>query len=212
MADSRISRRKFLTGAGALAGGVAAAGVLRGLDAEPVFAGRNLRPVAQIDNPLEYYPDRAWEDVYRNQYSYDRSFTYVCSPNDTHACRIQAFVRNGVVTRVEQPYEHQNYKDLYGNQATQAWNPRMCLKGYTFHRRVYGPYRLRYPMVRKGWKQWADEGFLSLSDDPSRRTKYKFDSRGSDEFVRLSWDEISTYLAKGLMAIAETYRDRKSVV
>ena len=91
MADGRISRRKFLTGAGALAGGVAAAGVLRGLDAEPVFAGRNLRPVAQIDNPLEYYPDRAWEDVYRNQYSYDRSFTYVCSPNDTHACRIQAW-------------------------------------------------------------------------------------------------------------------------
>ena len=205
MADGKITRRKFLTGTGALAGGLAAAGVFQGLDTDPALAGRNLKPTAQIDNPLEYYPDRAWEDVYRNQYSYDRSFTYVCSPNDTHGCRIQAFVRNGVVTRVEQPYEHQNYKDLYGNRATQSWNPRMCLKGYTFHRRVYGPYRLRYPMVRKGWKQWADDGFPSLSDDPSLRTMYKFDSRGTDEFVRLSWDETNTFLAKGLMAIAETY-------
>src|SRR3972149_6146434 len=79
------------------------------------------------------------------------TFTFTCSPNDTHACRVRAFVRNEVVMRVEQNYDHQNYSDLYGNKATRNWNPRMCLKGYTFHRRVYGPYRLRYPDIRKRW-------------------------------------------------------------
>ncbi|MBI2935726.1 MAG: molybdopterin-dependent oxidoreductase [Chloroflexi bacterium] len=206
MAEDKISRRQFLVGAGALAGGLATPAVLRPLEKEgPGFVGRSLVPATQIGNPLEYYPGRAWEEVYRNQYSYDRSFTYVCSPNDTHACRINAFVRNGIVTRVEQYYEHQNYQDLYGNRATQTWNPRMCLKGYTFHRRVYGPYRLKYPMVRKGWKEWADAAFPSLSDTPALRAKYKFDSRGTDEFVRLSWDEINGYLARGLRAIATTY-------
>ena len=54
--------------------------------------------------------------------------------------------------RVEQNYDHQTYEDLYGNRGTFAHNPRMCLKGYTFHRRVYGPYRLKGPLMRKGWK------------------------------------------------------------
>ena len=67
------------------------------------------------------------------QYRYDSSFTWVCLPNDTHACRIRAFVRNGVVMRVEQNYDHQTYEDLYGNRVTFAHNPRMCLKGFTFH-------------------------------------------------------------------------------
>ena len=131
MAQRRVTRGQLLKGIGALGGSVAAAELQQSLEAAPAFAGRNLRPAAQVDNPLEYYADQTWEEVYRNQYGYDRSFTYVCSPNDTHACRIQAFVRNGIVTRVEQPYEHQDYQDLYGNQATQAWNPRMCLKGFT---------------------------------------------------------------------------------
>jgi nitrate reductase alpha subunit len=120
-------------------------------------------------------------------------------------CRVRAFERNGVVTRLEQNYDHQNYKDLYGNQATFAWNPRMCLKGYTMHRRVYGPYRAKGPMIRKGWMRWADDGFPSLSDNPELRTSYKFDSRGTDEFVRLTWDKATNYVAKGMIAIAQTY-------
>lgn len=191
----KLSRRQFLK----TAASVAALGTLGGVS----WAGRTLQPAVQIDNPLEYYPDRDWERVYHDQYRYDGSFTYVCSPNDTHACRVRAFVRNGVVMRVEQNYDHHKIKDLYGNQATRAWNPRMCLKGYTFHRRVYGPYRLKYPIVRKGWKQWADDGFPHLT--PQLRTKYKFDSRGTDSFVRLSWDEATYYIARGLIAIAKTY-------
>jgi nitrate reductase alpha subunit len=161
-----------------------------------------------IDNPLEFYPTRDWEKVYRDQYRYDSSFTYVCSPNDTHACRLRAFVRNGVVIRMEQNYDSQKIMDIgldKGAQATRGWNPRGCLKGFTMTRRLYGPARLRYPMMRQGWKQWADDGFPSLSDDITLRTKYKFDSRGTDTFLRLSWDEVNDYLARALTTLAETY-------
>jgi len=205
MTKREISRRQLLAGTAGVAGAAAGAQALRSLAAEPNFEGRALAPVAQIENPLEYYPDRDWEEVYRNQYAYDRTFTFICAPNDTHMCRVRAFVRNGVVIRLEQNYDYQRYSDLYGNKATYAWNPRMCLKGYTMHRRVYGPYRAKGPMIRKGWKQWADDGFPALSDDPALRTRYKFDSRGTDTFVRASWDEAAAYTAKGLMAIARTY-------
>jgi nitrate reductase alpha subunit len=163
-----------------------------------------LEPVS-VENPLGSYPNRDWEKVYLDQYRYDSTFTWVCGPNDTHMCRLRAFVRNGVMIRSEQNYDHERCGDLYGNHATKAWNPRGCPKGYTMQRRVYGPYRLKGPVVRKGWKEWADAGFPSLSDQPELRKRYKFDDRGNDTFVRVTWDETFKYLADGLAAVASTY-------
>ena len=191
----QLSRRQFLK---ASAGTVAVAAV-----ADKALALTALQPVVEVDNPLGEYPDRSWERVYHDQYRYDSSFTWCCSPNDTHACRIRAFVRNGVVMRVEQNYDHQTYEDLYGNRGTFAHNPRMCLKGFTFHRRVYGPYRLKGPLMRKGWKQWMDDGSPELTSDAKR--KYKFDSRFLDDMVRVSWDTAFTYVAKGLVVIGTRY-------
>lgn len=156
-----------------------------------------------IDNPLAYYPNRDWEEIYRDQYRYDSKFSWVCSPNDTHACRVMAFVRNGIVIRLGNQYDYQNYADIYGNKATPNWNPRQCAKGYTFHRLVYGPYRLKHPIVRQGWREWADDGFPELTD--ANKEKYKFSSRGTDRFEKVSWDEIYTYIGKALIAIARRY-------
>jgi nitrate reductase alpha subunit len=161
------------------------------------------KPIETVENPLAYYPNRDWEKIYRDQYRYDSSFSWVCSPNDTHACRANAFVRNGVVVREGEQYDYQNYKDIYGNKSTASWNPRQCAKGYTFHRLVYGPYRLKYPLIRRGWKQWADDGFPMLTEE--NKKKYKFDSRGTDQLDKASWDEINTYIAKGMMAISKRY-------
>ncbi len=158
-----------------------------------------------VENPLGAYPNRDWEKVYLDQYHYDRTFTWICAPNDTHMCRLRAFVRNGVILRSEQNYDHDRCGDLYGNKATKAWNPRGCPKGFTMQRRVYGPYRLKGPVLRQGWKQWADDGFPSLSDQPELRSKYKFDDRGNDSYVRLSWDEAFKYVAAGMEAVARTY-------
>ncbi len=55
-----------------------------------------------------------------------------------------------MVTRIEQNYDSGRLSDLQGNEATAHWNPRGCSKGLSMHRRVYGPYRLQYPMVRQG--------------------------------------------------------------
>jgi nitrate reductase alpha subunit len=192
---SELSRRRFLSFLGA--GGLLA---LTPLD---VLAG--LAPIPDIANPLDHYPSRDWEKVYLDQYRYDKTFSWVCCPNDTHMCRMRAFVRNGVMIRSEQNYDHDRCGDLYGNKATNAWNPRGCPKGFTFQRRVYGPYRLKGPVVRKGWKEWADAGFPSLSDHPELRTQFRFDDRGNDTFIRVSWDEASDYCAKGMMALATTY-------
>jgi len=102
-----VTRREFLEAAGTTVGGLVLAQAL------PL---RLLQPLATIDNPLGFYPDRNWEKVYRDQYRYDSSFTFVCSPNDTHHCRLRAFVRNGVIMRIEQNYDVHRYADLYGNK------------------------------------------------------------------------------------------------
>ncbi|MEE9285840.1 MAG: molybdopterin-dependent oxidoreductase [Dehalococcoidia bacterium] len=200
-----LSRRDFLKTSGAAAVGVAVLGAVGPSGVPTAFASNVLVALDQQRNPLEHYPNREWEQVYQDQYDYDSSFTWVCSPNDTHACRMRAFVKDGVVLRSEQNYDSGNIADLYGNRATVAWNPRGCSKGFSMHRRVYGPYRLKYPMVRKGWKRWADDGFPSLSDNPSLRDTYKFNSRGTDTFERLSWDEAFDYVSRGIIAVAETY-------
>lgn len=195
MGDSSggVTRREFL---GAI-GGAAAAGGLLGWPLK-VLA---FRP--DIPNPLAGYPARDWEKIYRDQYAYDGVFSWVCSPNDTHACRVLAYTRNGVIVRMGTQYDYQTYGDLYGNKASVNWNPRQCAKGYTFHRIVYGPYRLKHPIIRKGWKAWADAGFPELT--PERRSEFKFDSRGTDEHIRISWDEALTYIAKAYIAIAKRY-------
>ncbi len=162
-----------------------------------------LQAAQSVENPLDAYPFRDWEQVYRDQYAYDRSFTFVCSPNDTHACRLRAFARNGVIQRIEPNYDVGRYSDQLGNTASVKWHPRGCPKGQSFHRRVYGPYRLKFPMVRAGWKRWADDGFPELT--PANRDEYKFTSRGTDTFTRVKWDEMYDYVARGLVNVAETY-------
>ncbi|MCH7590617.1 twin-arginine translocation signal domain-containing protein, partial [PVC group bacterium] len=177
-----VTRRQFLKIT--TAAGVGAWLTLKGVN---LWA---FESVDDIENPLAFYPKRDWEKIYRDQYRYDSTFSWVCSPNDTHACRAKAYVRNGIVIRLGSEYNYESYADLYGNHATVNWNPRQCAKGYTFHRLVYGPYRLKHPIMRNGWRRWADDGFPQLTDENKR--KYKFDSRGSDKLENISWDEAYT--------------------
>ena len=188
----QLSRRTFL--GLSLAGIVTAAG-------GPALAALQL--VEEVDNPLAHYPARDWESLYRDQYRYDSTFTFVCAPNDTHNCRLRAFVRNGVIVRIEQAYDVDTYTDLQGNKTTATWHPRGCLKGYTYMRRVYNKFRVKYPTVRKGWKQWVEEGFPR--DATTGRPDENYFRRGEDEWVRVSWDEISDLVARALLNIAESY-------
>src|SRR6266850_1817866 len=192
-----VSRRQFLK---VSAGTVAAVAV-----ADQGLALTALQPVVEVGNPLGDYPDRSWERVYHDQYRYDSSFTWVCSPNDTHACRVRAFVRNGVVMRVEQNYDHQTYEDLYGNRGTFAHNPRMCLKGYTFHRRVYGPYRLKGPLMRKGWKEWMDAGSPEMTEMMKGAGTRTFKHRAGMPVLGIIGKMGNTRMNGGVNALLDTW-------
>src|SRR5437870_10538181 len=74
-----LTRRQFMK---ASAGTIVALAI-----ADKALALTALQPVIEVGNPLGEYPDRSWERVYHDQYRYDSSFTYICTPNDTHACR-----------------------------------------------------------------------------------------------------------------------------
>ncbi|MGH9909108.1 MAG: twin-arginine translocation signal domain-containing protein, partial [Nitrososphaerales archaeon] len=193
-----VTRRDFLKIAGATGVGLAAIGNGSG------FGLQLLEPTkaTKVQNPIESYPDRSWEEVYRNIYRWDREFRFNCVPNDTHNCRLTAYVRNGVVTRIEQSYDHQKYRDVYGNVASPAHNPRGCLKGYAITRRVYGPYRIKSPMVRKGWMDWVNAGF---PDKSSPEVLEKYFQRGKDTWVKMSYDEAAELVARAFLHIAKKY-------
>ena len=48
---------------------------------------------------------------------------------------------------------------------------------------------------------------LVLEDDPALRDTYGFNSRGTDTFVKASWDEANDYIARAMVAVAETYSE-----
>lgn len=195
--DSGSTRRQFLSGL--MASGASAAVIGKWA----LGATQDIVPLT-IDNPLSNYPNRDWEKHYRNLYQSDSSFTFLCAPNDTHNCLLNAHVKNGVVTRISPTFGFSKATDLEGNRASQRWEPRVCQKGLALVRRFYGDRRCKRPMLRKGFKQWVDEGFprdpRTGAVDPD-----KYLRRGRDAWVAVTWDEAFDYSARAMTNIAETY-------
>ncbi|MHC4264899.1 MAG: molybdopterin-dependent oxidoreductase, partial [Planctomycetota bacterium] len=186
-----FTRREFIQlGAGSLA---LAAG-------QPLLA--SLKLVEDIDNPLDFYPATDWEKVYRNQFKHDLTYHFLCAPNDTHNCLLRAYVKNNVITRIGPSYGYGKAKDVYGNQASSRWEPRLCQKGLALIRRIQGPRRVKYPMVREGFKKWVDAGFPR---EANGKPPEKYLQRGKEPFVRVSWEEAFDIAARTLKNIAATY-------
>ncbi|MBK7074267.1 MAG: molybdopterin-dependent oxidoreductase [Myxococcales bacterium] len=190
------SRRTFLKG---ILGAGALGAAATTLSAAPLHF---LRPM-QIDNPLAAYPNRDWESTYRNIFAHDSSFVFLCAPNDTHNCLLRAYVKNDVAVRIGPTFGYGKAQDLYGNTASHRWDPRLCQKGLALVRRVYGDRRVKSPMIRRGFKEWADAGFPR--DPDTGRPDPKYFQRGKDSWLRATWDEAYSYSAKALDAIARAY-------
>ena len=192
----KLTRREFL----ALAG---SAGLGLALSPSDLFAQyRYLGPVS-VKNPLADYPNRDWERIYRDIFRHDKTFVFMCCPNDTHNCLLNAFVKNNIVVRIEPTYGYGKARDLEGNQASHRWDPRCCQKGLVLARRFYGDRRVNGAFLRKGFKEWADKGFPR---DPATGAAHReLMRRGFDSFVKVSHEEAYAYHAQALYNIAKTY-------
>ncbi|HEU6445385.1 MAG TPA: molybdopterin-dependent oxidoreductase, partial [Gaiellaceae bacterium] len=155
-----------------------------------------------IANPLTELPHRGWERIYRDQFAEDSSFVFTCAPNDTHNCLLRAHVKNGVIVRISPTYGYGKAKDLDGNQASHRWDPRICQKGLILGRRIYGDRRVKAPMIRKGFRDWAKDGFPRRDDGTPEMDTTK---RGYDEWIRISWDEALDIAARTIENVAATY-------
>ncbi len=190
MSRTDLDRRTFLEWAAACGLGAFVASATRswGLEAP--------------DNPLARYPDRDWEKAYRDLWRYDSTFTFLCAPNDTHNCILNAYVRSGVVTRIGPTMRYGEATDFYGNRVSHRWDPRVCQKGLALTRRFYGDRRVRHPLVRSGFKKWVEDGFPRAEDGRPPRSYF---DRARDTWARVTHEEAAEIVAKALENIARTY-------
>jgi complex iron-sulfur molybdoenzyme family reductase subunit alpha len=169
----QITRRGFLGLLGA------SATLLAGLPG----CGRQAGPAAesaQLDvddfDPLDFYPYRGWESLYRDQFQWDKVVRSTHSANCTGSCSWMVYVKDGVMVREEQAGDYPRI-----NTDLPDYNPRGCQKGACFVEYVYGAQRLKYPLIRKGLRAGKPV------------------ERGSGLWERISWDEALDYIAGKLL-------------
>ncbi|HEY3365889.1 MAG TPA: molybdopterin-dependent oxidoreductase [Symbiobacteriaceae bacterium] len=98
----------------------------------------------------------------------EAAYYTACARNCGSKCILKAYVKDGVITRM-------------GSDDAVADDPnnpqlRMCLRGWSYRKRVYAPDRLKYPMKRVG-------------------------KRGEGKFERISWDEAFDLYAQWLKEV-----------
>jgi nitrate reductase alpha subunit len=195
-----MPRRRFLQLAAAAGLGAVAS------PADLLAQYRSLEPVrdpVRVPNPIAHYPHRDWERLYRDIFRHDRTFTFLCAPNDTHNCLLRAFVKNNVLVRIEPTYGYGQATDLAGNHASSRWDPRCCQKGLVLGRRLYGDRRVKGALVRRGFKEWVERGFPR--DPVTGRAPAELMRRGWDGFVRVPYPEAHRLHALALENITRTY-------
>lgn len=191
----RFSRREFLRTAGAVGLGVAAS-------PSELLAGYQFLGPVSVANPLAAYPNRDWEEQYRDVFRTDGSFVFLCAPNDTHNCLLRAYTKNGVIVRVEPTFGYGKAEDLEGHRASARWDPRGCQKGFALGRRIYGDRRVDGARVRRGFREWVEQGFPRGADG---RPPAELFRRGDDVWETLDFEKAFDLHARALVNIAQTY-------
>lgn len=118
-----------------------------------------------VGDPLADYPYRHWEDLYREEWTWDKVGISSHCANCAGNCAFKVFVKDGIVLREEQLAAYPRT-----SSSVPDFNPRGCQKGAVHSDAMYDGDRLRFPMKRTG-------------------------ERGEGKWQRLSWDQALTEIA-----------------
>ncbi len=148
---AEASRRDFLKGLGAVAGG----GLLQ-------TDGLQI-----IDDPIGAYDYREWEDLYREEWDWDSKARSTHGVNCTGSCSWEVYVKNGQVWREDQAADYPTFDDDLPNP-----NPRGCQKGACYSDYVNADERVLHPLRRTGargegkWEQISwDEALTEIAEE-----------------------------------------------
>lgn len=111
--------------------------------AAPLACGAlSLRYATSAAAPAPAY--RAWEDLVRRKWTWDRVVRGTHGTNCAGTCAFNVYVKNNIVWREEQ-------QGMYGASGDAPdYGPRGCNKGLRHAKYMYGPQRVLYPMKRLG--------------------------------------------------------------
>jgi len=122
--------------------------------------------------PAEPYRYRGWEDLYRNEWTWDKVVKCTHSwANCSGGCVWDVYVKDGIVWREEQSGTYTRENDELPD-----YNPRGCQKGACYSELMYNPGRIKYPLKRVG-------------------------ERGSGLWQRISWDQALTEIADKIIDV-----------
>ncbi len=170
MTSTVVTRRRFLVGAGAGAIALSLCHLSPGL-AESSAASSDRAATGGGSLALPAY--RKWEDLYREQWTWDRVVKGAHAVvNCVSSCPFNLFVKDGIVWR-----EEQNAIMEASNPSLPDFNPRGCQKGICTSQVMYGPQRLKYPLKRIG-------------------------ARGQGKWQRLSWDQALDEIAGKIVDVS----------
>lgn len=111
---------------------------------------------------LKSQPASAAGIVYEGEYE---TFRNACPRNCYDTCGMVTYVKDGVAKFVE------------GAPESTFTNGGLCVKGYSYIRKLYSPDRIKYPMIQQG--------------------------RGSGNWKRISWEEAMARISEKLIEINE---------
>ncbi len=143
---------------------------------------------------------RAWEDFYRNRWSYDKVVRSTHGVNCTGSCSWNIYVKQGIVTWEMQALDYPQF-----DPEIPPYEPRGCQRGISYSWYIYSPLRVKYPLIRGAlldlWRQAKRQhpddlaaAWKSIVESPESRARYHR-ARGKGGFRRASWDEAHELIA-----------------
>lgn len=163
---------------------------------------------SEVDNA-----DRAWEDLYRNRWQFDKVVRSTHGVNCTGSCSWRVYVKDGIVV-----WEHQAVDYPTNGPNMPEYEPRGgCPRGgASFSWYIYSPLRIKHPYVRGGelmrlWREAMSKfgdpikAWEYIVTNPELASKYKSARGGKGGFVRASWDEVLELISAALIYTIRTY-------